>query len=76
MAFLDAVERGADGVDVARFPAACDRDEGAVGQVRLVGAVLAGAQEIRASMAAAVSFAVWLTCEPRRGRQVEPVSVR
>ena len=46
VALLDAVERGADGVDVARLLAACDRDEGPVGQVRLVGAVLAGAQVI------------------------------
>ena len=43
---LDAIEGGPDGVGVLGLPAACDGDEGSVGEVGAGLAVLAGADEV------------------------------
>ena len=76
VAFLYAVERGADGVDVARLLAAPTATRVPSGRCASFARCSRARRKSRASMAAEVSFAVWLTCEPQRGRQVEPVASR
>ena len=64
------VEAGEDGVDVSDVLAAGHRDQGAVGQVRVGLAVLAGVDGRRGELAGLAVVA------PYRGRQVSPVASR